>query len=428
MSFQFANNVNVQLNGYRKLGILDNWKTTPDILKGFEVVFRDVDNSRDYISAIESNTEDEIVLSENMIPYPYVKNSTTGPPPPLINTVYEEYNGAVYIFGGTTAQDINTSKIFLPPSISGVSQKIYKFESGVYTEITGYTGSHTFRKLAGSIIIGDNIYIYGGLDSFENSVTSIDVYNITANSFTTINSGYGSNEDRYGHKCVEDNNIMYVFGGHKIDTALSYLNLQYNIGTDTWSTAGNLSVTRHFHTALEYDSKIYVLFGLDGTEFTNEIEIYDIPSLKHTVIKDLPIYHFNSTSYVNQGKINILGGFGVDVLPSRKTSIIDIDTFEITEGLPITKSLADHSSVIIDNEVILFLGLTTTLTGYAPNLFSYNQVLDFPIDTSGAYTLTIDGIEGKVEKFGDWTTGILKNYHNKNQYAILKPFKFYQVK
>merc|ERR1712179_385200 len=73
------------------------------------------------------------------------------------------------------------------------------------------------------VTVGDTVYIIGGLDSSDNSVST--VYKLSNGIWTQYQS---LNRARWGHACAVLDNTVYVIGGRSHDTSVEMLSLDSN--------------------------------------------------------------------------------------------------------------------------------------------------------------------------------------------------------
>jgi hypothetical protein len=152
-----------------------------------------------------------------------------------------------YGISGTVNEDC---ELFIFNKNSGKILKKKSLSTGNYSEY-----------LAGGeqevLIVGVPNSASSRADAFNNVITKDG---IIFDSDLWFNLGTGATSRQY-HSAVEYNGKMYVFGGYNG----SYFNTlwEYDITNDTWTQKTSGATVRNAHSAVEYNGKMYIFGGLD---------------------------------------------------------------------------------------------------------------------------------------------------------------------
>ena len=134
------------------------------------------------------------------------------------------YVDSVYFFGGGE----------YVASVYVKNNSLRKYTIATEALSTVSTSGPTARDGCTSVIVDDNIYIFGGSDGTDTTLDELWVYNITSDTWEELTaSGTGVKQD---HCMVHNAGIIYVYGG-RISSGDTTSALQaYNISSDSWSS------------------------------------------------------------------------------------------------------------------------------------------------------------------------------------------------
>lgn len=220
----------------------------------------------------------------------------------------------IYLFGGM--------KGYQQIAVLDTETDVIDVKSPGYTWEGGCSGAS----------VGDKIYLFGS-DSF-NRGTTINIYNVTSNTFSKSNVALPISA-RYVAACTINDKI-YLFGGHNTDkstsvygTYLDSINM-FDVANNTISTLDvRLPVGMEQCGVAALGTKIY-LFG--GVSFEGERlnTIYEFDTLTNTIKKldiELPEKMLGIAAATVNGKIYLFGGLGSGIkdfiqIFNPKTSIL----------------------------------------------------------------------------------------------------------
>ncbi|HGJ65285.1 TPA: kelch repeat-containing protein [bacterium] len=206
-------------------------------------------------------------------------------------TMTAAVNGKIYVFGNMQA----------------------KTPTGIYDPIkdTWETKSDmpNCRSLAGTIILGDKVYIMGG----------------------------------------------YFIGGNIIYSDIDV----YDTKTDTWEKKKPMPWTRVSFGACMVNGKIYVIGGQANWQVNNEVWEYDPDKETWTQKTSMPTIRDAFTADVIDGKIYCIGGFNW-AISQTALSTFDVydpinDKWEATKGMPYPNGY--QSSAVVNNRIYQIGGM-----------------------------------------------------------------------
>ncbi len=256
----------------------------------------------------------------------------------------------------------------------------------------------TARYYATSSVLNGKIYVIGGVDANNKVVDLLEVYDPTANSWTTPVTT-GNMVPRYLHSASVINGKIYLIGGMNVYDPIKIIDI-FDPSTNSWTSIqpedflGRLS-----HTASVVNDKIYIIGGEGGNAFSYEVEIFD-PS---TQTWDIPATSgtfthrkFLTSSVVN-GIIYVIGGY------DWSNSMSTIEAFDPTtntwatptaEGLAKSRGL---SSVVMDNKIFVIGGAYGGTPVYDLNIFDPVKNTITTASTTGTFTGRIGLVSSVVD-------------------------------
>lgn len=301
----------------------------------------------------------------------------------LIKSLYEEKHNLNINFGLTEPSDKNGLWVKTPmPS----NIKIVSNNSPLNTNFTSqgvYSFNRPFSE-SGYCVVGDKIYIIGGIDSNSQIVSDIYVYNITTKNLDKLD-----NSLPYGICSIQPvfyNDYIYIFGGKTStnNTGTSKI-IKINTKDDTVSIAGdNIRYSIYYNAIKVIDKYAYIIGGKDnGVYGYSLIRRYnlDTETLDENSVS-LPSrgYSFGLSS-AQEGSKNVLYVFSGKTNGSSINSlvkiIIDENSFSNSVVLTLSSSAASdlgESSAFqrvftIDNDIYV-------LNNVNGNIYVLNKMLN----------------------------------------------------
>jgi len=141
-------------------------------------------------------------------------------------------------------------------------------------------------------VFGDKMLVYGGCDG-EICYNDLYVFDPAIGIWTEkklMNKGVPS----FGHSSAVVGNMLFIFGGHNGSKQVAFNNdlriATVDLRTEMipWtkkSCTGIPPSPRAYHTALVYDSRLFVFGGFDGRELFGDIHILDLGIYAYSATK-----------------------------------------------------------------------------------------------------------------------------------------------
>jgi len=172
----------------------------------------------------------------------------------------------------------------------------------------------TERAAAGVSVVNGKIYVIGG-ECKNGWLTSMDEYDPANDKWTRKPQQIPTR--REGAATIALNGKIYAMGGMvnsgQTLVALSIVE-EYNPATDTWTRKANMLKPRLSFTAAEVNGKIYVFGGFNdkwGNDGTPELEVEEYDPINDIWTKksaNIPTPRVGASSCVINGKIYVIGG------------------------------------------------------------------------------------------------------------------------
>jgi N-acetylneuraminic acid mutarotase len=219
------------------------------------------------------------------------------------------HDGKIYVIGGS--EKIN-------PSIVPYNEA-YNVETEEWAVLTSMDNARAGLTVE---TLNDNIYVIGGVSSYEDQSSDIKEYDIKTDTWTSISA---MPEPRFNHisETIEGN--IYISGGLSVSKSGKHPGLTssliYDPVSDHWDTIADLNHERHLARSCIFDGKIYVFGGApSGYPYPpalNSIEIYDPETDIWTVSEDtIPIPWMAGIAIVHEESILLFGGSPV-LIPDK---------------------------------------------------------------------------------------------------------------
>ena len=117
-----------------------------------------------------------------------------------------------------------------------------------------------------AVVIDDNLYLAGGrqtdiLDFFANTISEVDVYNFTTNTWSTLPSGSNIPTERAGTLAAAIDNEVIVVGGESGQSQAHAETEALNVTNGTWRTLDVLNEDRHSGGMAICNDTLYAVAG-----------------------------------------------------------------------------------------------------------------------------------------------------------------------
>ena len=201
------------------------------------------------------------------------------------------------------------------------------------------------------------IIMCGGKDMYTQHAVS-DVGSIKASNFDNIKTTFQMNEGRQCSKIVYVERELYVFGG--FDSKNSVINSveRYSFCTNSWETIDEMYDDRTYFSACTFMSKIYLIGGVIHRATNSCIEI-NIKDRTYSEVARMNEERLNAACAVFQGKIVVSGGFNL----FKKLNTVEAYDHVVDEWSYMPDMIEErfqHSSVAIKNKLFVLGGFKIT--------------------------------------------------------------------
>jgi hypothetical protein len=173
-------------------------------------------------------------------------------------------------------------------------------------------------------------YAIGGLDNNGTPLSTVEVYNPTANTWTYLAplpqalSGESAVSDGVGH--------LFVVGGVGVNGVISKNAYRYTIATNTWDQVAPMQVgVSNSAAVMGPNGLLYVLGGTTSAGAVSTVESFNIAANSWTIETPLPQAISSEAAAIDSlGRIDVIGGFDVNgeasasILVSQKLSQADL--------------------------------------------------------------------------------------------------------
>ena len=214
--------------------------------------------------------------------------------------------------------------------------------SGVAAFIDGVASLNTGRERLSAAEANGLIYAIGGEDSEGNILTSVEEYDPSTKTWTTVAS---LNTGRERLSAAEANGLIYAIGGEDSGGNVLTSVEEYDPSTDTWTTVASLNTGREELSAAEANGLIYAIGGYDGSNFLASVVGYDPSTDTWSTVASLNTGRWQLSAAEANGLIYAIGGYdGSNVLASVERSK-PYETVESASGQLIASTDANNGQV-----------------------------------------------------------------------------------
>lgn len=231
------------------------------------------------------------------------------------------------------------SDIWNPVTVNNDLYNFYTLPSGIV--------------LGSSAIVGNNIYLIGGMDEANNLITNVYCFN-TETGETAAKRELPQKD--YCLTSVPVGNLIYTMGGYGSETYKSNRNLCYAPNTDFWTTKTNMPSRRYMHSATAIDNKIYVFGGMSNNSTpTKTCYCYDPSANSWTTKSNMSINIADGDACTVENYAYIIGGVtDTGYVTSTYRYDPNTNTYSTLATLPAERK--DHKCAVIDNKIYMING------------------------------------------------------------------------
>jgi N-acetylneuraminic acid mutarotase len=205
--------------------------------------------------------------------------------------------------------------------------------------------------------IGNNIYVIGGFDKYDNVLDTVEVYNIKNDSWKTVSP---LPEPLHHTATASSNGKIYVVGGYTNNNWLPSAKLFiYSPKNDTWTEGPPMPTARGALTAVFIDEMLYAIGG-EGESGTVDInEAYNSKTNNWISKSSMPTPRHHVASAVIDGNVYVIGGRVHGVSPITNVNVNEMynpneDKWMTIESMPSKRS--GISAAPINNTTIYVFG------------------------------------------------------------------------
>lgn len=208
---------------------------------------------------------------------------------------------------GAIAYASDNNRIYVSNGLSSTSQYTTEIEKYDIANNAWSVFSHSqvAKRFSTSVIVGNNLYIFGGNtsngDAYNNKMEVVDLSNGSI-TFTTDNPVPA-------HVCgaATWNGSIYVFGGSIGSNIFSSKLYKFDTATSVWTELASMPESKETKGAI-VNGKLYVFGGYNGA-VSNRIDMYDIQTNVWISLGTMPDNVSGNAIAVNGNKIFIVGDY-----------------------------------------------------------------------------------------------------------------------
>lgn len=235
----------------------------------------------------------------------------------------------------------------------------FDFYSDIWNPVTVNNDSFNFYTLPSGIIygssaiVGNNIYLIGGIDEEDDLITNVYCFN-TETGETAVKRELPQKD--YYLTSVPVGNLIYTMGGYGSESSKSRRNLCYDPSTDSWTTKTDMTGRRFMHSATAINNKIYVFGGASSdTTHTKTCYCYDPNANSWTTKSNMSINIADGDACTVENYAYIIGGFN-DTGYVTSTYRYDPNTNAYSTLATLPAERREHKCAVIDNKIYMING------------------------------------------------------------------------
>lgn len=210
----------------------------------------------------------------------------------------------------------------------------------------------------GLAAVGGKLYAIGGN---QGTVTNQNVeYDTGTNTWTTKASMFTQREHP---TCSEIDGLIYTVGGYTPNGGVGALavNEVYYPATNTWGTSQPMSSIRASHVAAVYNGKIYVFGGFDNSfQPNNTVEVFDPSMNQWTPGSAMPTPRYGAASAIVNGKVYVCGGITTGGANTPANEEYDASTDMWTPKAPMPFGISSAAGAALDGKIYVVGGYSSS--------------------------------------------------------------------
>ena len=240
----------------------------------------------------------------------------------------------------------------------------------------------TPRSETASAVLGDKIYVIGGLDKKDKPLDIVEVYDVKLDKWSVA----APLPIPLDHSAADVfNEKIYLVGGKGIDSQTSNRLFIYDPVVNKWVEGKSMPTARYALTADFIDGMLFAIGGKNkelmgyAHETLNINEVYDPKADMWTTKALMPTQRHHAASAVLDGKLYVIGGRNTN-FPQRlyldDNEMYDSKTnsWQRLEPMPTKRSASD--TAVVDGTIHVFGGEVCDEGGKSNKVFGDHEVYD----------------------------------------------------
>mmetsp|Transcript_69935 Transcript_69935/g.177496 ORF Transcript_69935/g.177496 Transcript_69935/m.177496 type:complete len:522 (+) Transcript_69935:109-1674(+) len=223
------------------------------------------------------------------------------------------------------------------------------------------------RSLHAGIVVGDNLYIFGGYDG-SNRVNDFYKFSFKASKWSQIAVSGATPSARDRHVIVSHSDRIYIFAGYDGNNRVNDF-WQYDTEHEVWSVVdaalGNPPTPRHSHSGVAFDGSMYVFAGYDGN-YRSDFHRYNFEQRKWSIVPvkgSVPKARYRTSAVAYKNRMLVVGGHDgakhLNDFHQFNFDNLEWSSVETSGQLPPPPSPRDsHSAVVCGDSMYVFGGST----------------------------------------------------------------------
>ena len=153
--------------------------------------------------------------------------------------------------------------------------------------------------------INGKLYVFGGVGSNYEVLSSIDVYDPDTRLWTQEDNN--TENIKKDAAFITSDNKLYTVGGYS--NGIYYSDVRsYDTEKKVWRTEGNINTRRGRAGIVTDERYIYIIGGRNSDGYVNTVEVFDTATGKVSQTFDLPEPMMDVQSFISGGTLYIVGG------------------------------------------------------------------------------------------------------------------------
>lgn len=279
-------------------------------------------------------------------------------------------------------------------------------------EWTEATPPFTAHREMGAAVIGDRIYVPGGISASRSVMAGMSVYDVAAGVWST---GPAMPEPRHHHGVAAVDGKLYVIGGysslepHWGPWPVAGSVFEFDPESRVWTTKRSMPLPVAAAAVAAYDGRIYVFGGVASERERDETYIYDPATDSWSGGQSMPTAREHVAAVVLDSAIFVIAGRrfestnvgAVEVYSPESDSWRTAATISPTSG---------HGVAVMEGRIYVFGGenlgtgsMSARAWEYDPGADSWQRVADLPSARHGAPAV---GLGDRIHVIGGHGTGL----------------------